>query len=200
MRAHTRSRLDDNAWAYFSGGAADEITLRANRSAWNERLLQPGQNALFDDLLASTPTWDDVAWLQSITRLPVVLKDVLHPDDARQAASLGVGGVIVSNHGGRTLDTLPATASAQPRIVQALAGQVPVLVDGDVRRGSDILKAMALGASAVRLPNAGAGRTDTLQPHFAKIYRKNPSGAGLADAISYLFHSKIIRYFALHGG
>ena len=129
-----------------------------------QRRLQPGQSALFDDLLASAPTWDDVAWLQSLTRLPVVLKGVLHPNDARQAAVLGVDGVIVSNHGGRTLDTTPATASVLPRIVQAVAGQMPVLVDGGIRRGTDVLKAMALGASAVMvgrpcvygLANAGA--------------------------------------------
>ena len=136
----------------------------AGMAAPTQRALQPGQSALFDHLLAGAPTWDDVAWLQSITRLPVVLKGVLQPDDARQAAALGVGGVVVSNHGGRTLDTLPATASVLPRIVQALAGQMPVLVDGGIRRGTDILKAMALGASAVLvgrpylygLANAGA--------------------------------------------
>ena len=129
-----------------------------------QRTLQPGQSALFDNLLASAPTWNDVAWLQSITRLPVLLKGVLHPDDARQAAALGVGGVIVSNHGGRTLDTSPATAAVLPRIVQAVAGELPVLVDGGIRRGTDILKAIALGASAVLvgrpyihgLANAGA--------------------------------------------
>ncbi len=126
--------------------------------------LQPGQSALFDGLLRQAPTWDDVAWLQSITRLPVLLKGVLHPADARQAAALQVAGLVVSNHGGRTLDTAPATATALPRIVQAVAGALPVLVDGGIRRGTDVLKAMALGASAVLvgrpvvwgLANAGA--------------------------------------------
>jgi len=300
---HARSRLDDNAWAYFSGGAADELTLRANRQAWDTLQLQPrvlqplvgghtrvqllgrtlahpillapvayqtlahpdgelatahaaaalgaglvlstqagvplevvaravlpeagrgplwfqlyiqhdrgftrelvqrieaagyealvltvdaatsgardrerragfrlppgvravnldglpplptapmaaGQSALFDGLLRHAPTWDDVAWLQSISRLPVLLKGVLHEDDARQAMRLGLGGVIVSNHGGRTLDTVPATAHVLPRIVDALAGTLPVLVDGGIRRGTDVLKALALGASAVLL-------------------------------------------------
>lgn len=126
--------------------------------------LQPGQSALFDALLHQAPTWDDVAWLQSITRLPVLLKGVLHPADARQAAGLQVAGLVVSNHGGRTLDTAPATAMALPRIVQAVGGRLPVLVDGGIRRGTDVLKAMALGASAVLvgrpvvwgLANAGA--------------------------------------------
>ncbi|MDR7375514.1 4-hydroxymandelate oxidase [Rhodoferax ferrireducens] len=125
--------------------------------------LQPGQSALFDGLLAHAPTWDDVAWLQAHTRLPILLKGILHPDDARQAAALGLAGVIVSNHGGRTLDTTPATAAVLPRIKQAV-GDMPVLVDGGIRRGTDVLKAMALGASAVLvgrpyvygLANAGA--------------------------------------------
>lgn len=113
------------------------------------RPLAPGQSALFDDLLQHAPTWADVQWLQSITRLPVLLKGVLHPDDARQAAALQVAGLIVSNHGGRTLDTAPATAHALPRIAHAVQGTVPLLVDGGIRRGTDVLKAVALGASAV---------------------------------------------------
>ena len=126
--------------------------------------LRPGQSALFDGLLHQAPTWDDIAWLQSITRLPVLLKGVLHPADARQAVAAGTAGLIVSNHGGRTLDTAPATASALPRVVQAVGGALPVMVDGGIRRGTDVLKAMALGASAVLvgrpaiwgLANAGA--------------------------------------------
>lgn len=111
--------------------------------------LRAGQSALFDDLLCHAPTWADVQWLQSITRLPVLLKGVLHPDDARQAAALGVAGLIVSNHGGRTLDTAPATAHALPRIAEAVQGALPLLVDGGIRRGTDVLKAIALGATAV---------------------------------------------------
>lgn len=95
------------------------------------------------------PTWDDVAWLQARTRLPVWLKGVLHPLDARQAASLRVAGLIVSNHGGRTLDTAPATASALAQVRAALGSALPLIVDGGIRRGTDILKALALGASAV---------------------------------------------------
>ena len=111
--------------------------------------LQPGQSALFDGLLQHAPTWADVQWLQSITHLPVLLKGVLHPLDAVQAASLQVAGLIVSNHGGRTLDTASATAHALPRIADAVQGALPLLVDGGIRRGTDVLKAMALGASAV---------------------------------------------------
>ena len=313
---HARGRLDDNAWAYFSGGAADEITLRANRSAWDALQLHPrvlrsmqgastriellgrtlehpillapvafqrmahtdgeiatayaaaaqgaglvlstqsstpleavahavasdplrgplwfqlyiqhdrgftrelvqraeaagfealvltvdaptsgardrerragfklptgisavnlaqlaprsppplahGQSALFDGLLAHSATWADVEWLQSTTRLPVLIKGVLHEDDARQAVALQLAGVIVSNHGGRTLDTAPATADVLPRIADAVAGRLPLLVDGGFQRGTDVLKALALGAQAVLvgrpyiygLANAGA--------------------------------------------
>ena len=111
--------------------------------------LHSSQSALFDDLLRHAPTWDDVAWLQSITQLPVLLKGVLHPDDARQAAALGVAALVVSNHGGRTLDTAPATAHALAHIADAVQGALPLLVDGGIRRGTDVLKALALGASAV---------------------------------------------------
>ncbi len=126
--------------------------------------LQLGQSALFDGLLQSTPTWADIEWLKAQTRLPLLLKGVLHEDDARQAAKLGVDGIIVSNHGGRTLDTTPATAAVLPRIRNAVAKDFPLLVDGGIRRGTDVLKAIALGADAVLigrpyvygLANAGA--------------------------------------------
>ena len=110
--------------------------------------LLPGQSALFDGLLAAMPTWDDVAWLVGHTRLPVLLKGITHPEDARLARESGAAGLVVSNHGGRTLDTLPATAELLPRIVAAADG-LPVLVDGGIRRGTDVLKALGLGASAV---------------------------------------------------
>jgi 4-hydroxymandelate oxidase len=313
---HARSRLDDNAWAYFAGGAADEITLRANRSAWDEirlstrvlrRLagghtridllgrtlahpillapvayqrmahadgeiatayaaamlgaglvlssqaslpleqvaqavsgepargplwfqlyvqhdrgftrelveraaragyealvvtvdapssgvrdrerradfrLPPGisavnlnglppappvaletqQSRMFDGLLAHAPTWEDIAWLRSVSSLPLILKGITHPDDARLAIEAGAAGIIVSNHGGRTLDTMPATAAMLPRIREAAGAGFPILVDGGIRRGTDVLKAIALGANAVLigrpyvfgLANAGA--------------------------------------------
>ena len=100
-------------------------------------------------LPAHAPTWDDVAWLRQQTRLPVWLKGVLHPQDARQALGLGVAGLIVSNHGGRTLDTLPPTAQALPLVRDAVDDALPLIVDGGIRRGTDVLKAIALGARAV---------------------------------------------------
>ena len=313
---HARTRLDDNAWAYFAGGAADEITLRANRSAWEaiplstrvlrnlagghtrvqllgrtlahpillapvafqrmahpdgeiasafaasmqgagivlssqastslehvaqavrheagrgplwfqlyfqhdrgftrelaqraeqagyealvltvdapssgvrdrERragfMLPPGisavnlaalpppkpvaleahQSRMFDALLTTAPTWADIEWLRGVTRLPILLKGITHPDDARLAIQSGAAGIIVSNHGGRTLDTMPPTAAVLPRVREAVGADFPVLVDGGIRRGTDVLKAIAFGANAVLigrpyvfgLANAGA--------------------------------------------
>ncbi|WBY01679.1 alpha-hydroxy acid oxidase [Ramlibacter tataouinensis] len=101
------------------------------------------------ELLATAPGWADLDWLLGATRLPVLVKGVLHPADARAAVAAGAAGLIVSNHGGRTLDGAPATASALPAIVAAAGGAVPVLVDGGIRRGTDVLKALALGARAV---------------------------------------------------
>jgi 4-hydroxymandelate oxidase len=126
--------------------------------------LADGQSRLFDDLLTHAPTWAEVAWLRAHTRLPILLKGIVHPADARLAIDSGAAGLIVSNHGGRTLDTLPATAHLLPAVLAAVQGEAPVLVDGGIRRGTDVLKAMALGASAVLvgrpvlhgLANAGA--------------------------------------------
>lgn len=124
----------------------------------------PGQSSIFDQLLPQAPDWDDVAWLRSQTRLPLLLKGITHPTDACLAIDLGMDGVVLSNHGGRTLDTVPATAQLLPAMSRAIAGRVPLIVDGGLRRGTDVLKAIALGADAVMvgrpvlhgLANAGA--------------------------------------------
>ena len=94
-------------------------------------------------------TWKDIDWLRSFTRIPLLLKGVLDPADAERAVQEGVSGLIVSNHGGRNLDTAQATVKALPEIVERVDGQVPVLIDGGIRRGTDVLKAIALGAKAV---------------------------------------------------
>ena len=94
-------------------------------------------------------TWEDVAWLRGVARRPLLLKGILTGVDARRAVETGVDGILVSNHGGRNLDTLPATIDALPEVTAAVAGRLPVLLDGGVRRGTDIIKALALGAAAV---------------------------------------------------
>lgn len=109
--------------------------------------LAEGGSALFDRHAYALPDRADLKWLCDNAPLPVVVKGVLHPDDAAMAQSCGAAAVIVSNHGGRVLDSAMATAHALPAIAKSLA--VPVLVDGGIRRGEDVLKALALGASAV---------------------------------------------------
>ena len=93
--------------------------------------------------------WNDLEWIQSIARTPIVLKGILNPDDANEAVQRGVTAIIVSNHGGRVLDTEPATIEVLPAVVDRVAGRVPVLFDGGIRRGTDVLKGLAFGASAV---------------------------------------------------
>lgn len=94
-------------------------------------------------------TWADLQFLRERTTLPILLKGILHPDDARKALAEGVDGIVVSNHGGRQLDGAIATIEALPEIVEAVRGQAPVLLDSGVRGGADTFKALALGASAV---------------------------------------------------
>lgn len=104
---------------------------------------------VFTDFVEPALSWRDIDWLRSISTTPILLKGVLDPDDADRAVAEGVAGVIVSNHGARNLDTVPATITALPRVVEKVAGRIPVLVDGGIRRGTDVVKAIALGAAAV---------------------------------------------------
>ena len=96
-----------------------------------------------------TLTWESLSWLRSITSLPILLKGILTEEDALLAIEHGMDGIIVSNHGGRQLDTALASIEALPEIVKAVAGRCEVYFDGGIRRGTDILKALALGAQAV---------------------------------------------------
>ncbi|XP_071713937.1 peroxisomal (S)-2-hydroxyacid oxidase GLO3-like [Rutidosis leptorrhynchoides] len=93
--------------------------------------------------------WKDIAWLRSITELPILIKGVLTREDAIKAVQVGVEGIVVSNHGGRQLDYVPASIAALEEVVLAVQGRVPVLFDGGIRRGTDVFKALALGAQAV---------------------------------------------------
>lgn len=113
--------------------------------------LPPVTKVFGGELLSTIPTWKDLTWLKSRTRLPIFVKGILDPADAAIAIDQGVSGIIVSNHGGRTLDTLPASIDALPRISRAVGQRVPILLDGGIRRGTDVFKAIALGASAVMI-------------------------------------------------
>ncbi len=99
--------------------------------------------------LTKSLTWKDIDWIQSFAKIPVLLKGILNPDDAEIAVQVGASGVIVSNHSGRNLDTVPATIEVLPRIAERVNKRVPILMDGGIRRGTDVLKAIALGANAV---------------------------------------------------
>ena len=99
----------------------------------------------------SSLTWDDLPFLREHTKLPILLKGILHPDDAKQALDMGMNGIIVSNHGGRQVDGAISSLDALPHVVKAVDGQIPVLMDSGIRTGADMFKAIALGAKAVCL-------------------------------------------------
>jgi L-lactate dehydrogenase (cytochrome) len=117
--------------------------------------VRPGENSgikalagRMASLLDPAMNWADVDDLRRVWKGPLVLKGILHPDDAKEAVARGADGIVVSNHGGRQLDGAAASLDALPRVVEAVAGRIPVLLDGGVRRGGDVVKALALGATA----------------------------------------------------
>jgi len=112
-------------------------------------IAESGLAAYFAELLDPALTWDAIDWLRSLTKLPVLVKGIVRADDAKRAVEVGAAGIVVSNHGGRQLDASPATIDVLGRCVDAVGGRAEVLLDGGVRRGTDIIKALALGARAV---------------------------------------------------
>jgi L-lactate dehydrogenase (cytochrome) len=128
---------------------------RAWPGSFRDNLRSPLPRAAVETFLSiySRPsiTWEDLAWLRARTRLPILLKGVLHPDDARRALDEGVDGIVVSTHGGRQVDRSIAALDALPEVVGAVAGRAPVLLDSGVRSGADVFTAVALGATAVLL-------------------------------------------------
>lgn len=111
--------------------------------------LADGSSRIFQGAMRHAPTWDDLRWLLDCSPLPVWVKGVLHPDDARQLQAAGCAGLIVSNHGGRSLDGAPASLAQLPAIRTAVGPGYPLLLDGGIRSGQDAFKALALGADAV---------------------------------------------------
>src|SRR5258708_1382641 len=104
---------------------------------------------IYDNLFDPSMNWNDLEWLRSAAGVPVVIKGVLTREDAVRAIDAGADGLIVSTHGGRNLDGLPATIDALPQVVEAVRGRIPVMLDSGIRRGTDVLMALALGARAV---------------------------------------------------
>jgi (S)-2-hydroxy-acid oxidase len=118
----------------------------ANFSGLN---LKQGVSEYVAKNLDQSLTWEDLRWLVNYSKLPVLAKGIMCKEDAELAIKMGAQGIIVSNHGGRHVDSLPASIEALPEIVEAVAGRVPVFLDGGVRQGTDIFKALALGAKMV---------------------------------------------------
>ncbi|SEI42751.1 alpha-hydroxy acid oxidase [Nitrosomonas eutropha] len=111
--------------------------------------LLPQQSQVFNGWMAQAPRWEDLAWLRDQTSLPLLVKGILHSEDAEKVINLGCDGLVVSNHGGRVLDGTPASLACLPPIVSAISGRGKVLFDSGIRNGRDIYKALALGADAV---------------------------------------------------
>lgn len=131
-------------------------------------------------------TWDDVAWLHSITSLPIVLKGILTPEDALLALEYGVSAIVVSNHGGRQLDASVTSIEMLPEIVEAVAGRCEIYIDGGFRRGTDVLKALALGARAVLVARP-------------VLWGLAVDGASGVQRVLEILHSELIRAMILTG-
>lgn len=135
-------------YAHISHHTHREVGYRITLIHWSSFLfpfLLSDSKSLFDRSIV----WSDIAWVRRQTRLPIVLKGILTAEDARLAVDAGCDAILVSNHGARQVDTVAATIDALPEIVSAVGGRVEVYLDGGVRRGTDVFKAIALGARAV---------------------------------------------------
>jgi len=147
LRRLAYKRLPRVLFDYIDGGAQNEVTLRANQEDFSRWTIV--QHVLRDvSKRDQSVTWRDIEWAKSIWGGPLALKGILEPGDAKAAIEHGADALIVSNHGGRQLDGVRSAISALPGVVDAVAGRADVLLDGGVRRGTDVFKAVALGAKA----------------------------------------------------
>ncbi len=146
-----RERDVQNRFQLPPGVRIENMLANQARASLPDAPEDSGLAAYFASLLDPSLSWRDLDWLRSRTTLPILVKGIVRPDDARQAVDRGAAGIIVSNHGGRQLDTAPATLDVLPSIVDAVGRRAEVLLDGGVRRGTDVIKAIALGARAVLL-------------------------------------------------
>ena len=139
-------------WSFVRGGGIPDLTA--------PNMARPGQDAptffgaYGEWMMTPLPTWADVAWLRERWDGPFMLKGVMRPEDAQRAVDAGVSAISVSNHGGNNLDSTPASIRALPGVVDAVGDQIEVLLDGGIRRGSDVVKAVAFGARAVMIGRA----------------------------------------------
>ncbi|MEG3768493.1 alpha-hydroxy acid oxidase [Alteromonas sp. 14N.309.X.WAT.G.H12] len=141
-----RNREQRAGFSLPPGICAENCTEYQAQSAGNE-----GKSTVFQGLMKTAPTWDDIAWIGDNTRLPIIIKGIINPQDAKEAKAHNVAGIVISNHGGRTLDTLPSPIDVLPAIRHQVGPDLPLLIDSGIRRGTDIFKALALGANAVMI-------------------------------------------------
>ena len=162
--------------------------LKNMKSAVTRQTNGPGndQQKIFSLLMDPKLTWEGIDSIRSYAKVPVMLKGILNPDDARRAVEHDADGIIVSNHGGRQLDTVPATIEALPRVIEAVEGRIPILMDGGIRRGTDVIKALALGARAVLI-----GR-----PY---LWALAVNGAAGVDQVIRILRSEFLTTMALCG-
>ncbi len=144
------------------------------------------ESGVYSTMLDPTLTWREIDWICGFAKVPILLKGILAPEDAALALQHDVAGLIVSNHGARNLDTTPATIEALPGVVAAVGGKLPILLDGGVRRGTDVVKALALGARAVLV-----GR-----PH---LFALAAAGAAGVERLLRILTTEVIATMALCG-
>lgn len=164
-------------------------------------LIAEGQSEVFDGWMAQAPTWQDVEWLRQQIKEPLLLKGILHPDDAREAVRLGCDGIIVSNHGGRVLDTTPTVTEMLPKIVAAVDGKCKIIADSGIRSGQDAFKALALGADAVCIGRPYLyGLTAEGAMGVAKVIRVMRDELEITMALTGVNHLTAIKNVQLYSG